>query len=327
MHLSYLCRMLGTRDVQRFMCRAGIQVGTDASMQKVQQAFAEFVRDVQKAAIASMEADRRLTVYAKDIATALSVHPSRIQLYGFDDIVEGEDSIHDSEDENDASDQDDDDICESSDDECSDDEGAVDGEEYFDDSAYGEGEFSDADDSGAHDAEYADEDAMWDTSDDGFVRLDDAQMQVALSREIATPYVVSRNVLLQMWMALTTLPITRPALSALHSAVEHFIGRELVDGKLGSQLLYTVMERLVVQQTDETERLEAEVAECRAALAQSTKKRGRGGGLRQGSGQHNENIPPSSPPVGTNKSAKVVLSMDLDSTTPSKKHRFMNVAM
>ncbi|RLO05574.1 hypothetical protein DYB28_006515 [Aphanomyces astaci] len=251
MHLSYLCRMLGTRDVQRFMCRAGIQVGTDASMQKVQQAFAEFVRDVQKAAIANMEADRRLTVYAKDIATALS----------------------------------------------------------------------------AHDAEYADEDAMWDTSDDGYVRLDDAQMQVALSREIATPYVVSRNVLLQMWMALTTLPITRPALSALHSAVEHFIGRELVDGKLGSQLLYTVMERLVVQQTDETERLEAEVAECRAALAESTKKRGRGGGLRQGSGQHNENIPPSSPPVGTNKSAKVVLSIDLDSTTPSKKHRFMNVAM
>ncbi|ETV98148.1 hypothetical protein H310_08887 [Aphanomyces invadans] len=335
MHVSYLCRMLETRDVQRFMCRAGIQVGTDAAMNKVRLAFAEFLRDIQKSAIASMEADQRLTVYAKDIAAALIVHPTRTKLYGFDDVVEesiddcDDDAFSDDESEGGAGD---DDESSSNDDSCSDVESGEDlatgNEDVCDDRSFGDGEFSDAEDTIKHAAQFTDEDALWDASHVGFVRLESEKMQLALSREVSSPYMVSRHVVLKMWIALTPLAITRPALSALHNAVEHVIYRELVDGKLGSQFLYTVMESIVEEQAAETDRLEAELVECRASLDQerAARKRGRGG-LREGS-IYRENIPlptshpsPSSPPL---KKTSSMVNPDLPS---AKKQQLVHLTI
>ncbi|KAH9126940.1 hypothetical protein LEN26_007907 [Aphanomyces euteiches] len=292
MHLTYLCRMLETRDVQRFMLRAGIHIGTEAAIDRVKLAFAEFVFQVQNLALVNMETNSRLTVHAEDIRVALAAHSSRIRLYGFDDIDEGEAIETNEEDE----DIDDDELSDNASDadtsEC--DESDMDDkldqdtlEDIFDDGEFGEGEFSGTEEAGdtAHAKSYEEEDAHW-TSNDGFVRIEEVDMQAAVNSLGTNPYIVSRHILLQMWTALSTLPITRSALSALHNATEHYVLRELKDGALGSQFLYCVMEKLLVQQADENDRLENLLAQ---RVERTPKKRG----LREIRPELDENVPPS----------------------------------
>ncbi|KAF0689574.1 Aste57867_18993 [Aphanomyces stellatus] len=300
MRLTYLCNMLEHKDILRFLCRAGIQVASDDAVEKVRHAFAEFVFDVKKLALVNTEAGGRMTVRADDIVAALQAHSFHMHMYGIEESAHEVESTEqdeaDSTVSNDSGDESASDVSNDSDSDAEDTMQEMENDTE-DDAAFGEGEFSDAEETSqlTHDATYIAEDGLW-THADGFYRIEDTQMQQALAStsENSNPYLVSRAVLLQMWTAMTTLPITRAALSALHNAVEHAINRDLVHGKLGAQVLYCAMEAVAIQEATEADRLAQELAACQAELAKERaaatagrKKRG----LRDPTGE--ENAPPS----------------------------------
>ncbi|KDO25223.1 hypothetical protein SPRG_09472 [Saprolegnia parasitica CBS 223.65] len=252
-------------EVRRFFVRAGIYLATDETLRQARACLVAHVCKLQPLAQAAMESDHRMRFMAKDIRAAIRCIDPRMTIYGFD---AGEDKPEKSTADVDDGDNNGGDESASGSDDGSDDDSDEDEETdrqveeaLGQDEAFGDGDFSDGEEAGdeLNAAAFAAEDAMW-VNEEGILRISENDAYIVSTTEQESPYLLPRSAVLRIWSIATNLPILPAALSALHSAMEHFLFKEMADGKLGSDMACTILQGLIMEQASTVDSLEAQVA-------------------------------------------------------------------
>ncbi|EQC40020.1 hypothetical protein SDRG_02679 [Saprolegnia diclina VS20] len=258
-------------EVRRFFVRAGIYLATDETLRQARACFVSHVCKLQPLAQAAMESDHRMSFMAKDIRAAIRCIDPRMAIYGFD---AGEDKPEKSTAHGDNnSDDDDDGASASGSDDGASTSGSDDGSDEDDeldrhveetlgrDEDFGDGDFSDGEVAGdlLNAAAFASEDALW-VDEEGILRISEDDAYAVSTMEQESPYLLPRSAVLRIWSIATNLPILPAALSALHSTTEHFLFKEMSDGKLGSDMACTILQGLIMEQASTVDFLEAQVA-------------------------------------------------------------------
>jgi len=266
--------------VRRILLRAGVSLATDTITQKIQQQWFELVQQLMKDAQISLQHDNRMTFRAKDIVIAAK--GIGLKIYGYEDADQmenrDEEKVMVSSDDEEYSDESssEDSSCDESEDECK----HIDGKESAQntrDSEFGDGEFSDA----GTDAEekftiyFDNEDKLW-FEEDGFLRITEEDVErvvrADMARDSGTPYLIPRSTMLKVWTYLSSLPITRAGLSAMHNVTEQHIYNQLAHGKLGSDIAFSILQDLCLEQACKNEQLEKKISKQAQMLANEKTK-------------------------------------------------------
>ncbi|OQR87059.1 hypothetical protein ACHHYP_09602 [Achlya hypogyna] len=258
-------------EVRRFFLRAGLYLATDATTSQARTTLVAFVADLLKRAQGAMELDGRMEFVAKDIRAALAFIDPRLRIYGLDNVTDEpsqDDDASNSDDESDA-----DDSSSESDSDADDEVDRQVEEALGDEPDFGDGDFSDSEEAGnaGYTAAFAREDALW-INENGVFRLENGDAETASAAELDIPYLIPRSAFVSMCAVASNLTISRAGLSALHSAAEHFLFKELENGKLGSDIACTMLQDFVTEQAAERAELEAQIATQAAQLTVLTAK-------------------------------------------------------